>query len=122
MSGTPVRLPGGRQQKASNCQKARGTDQSARATSKLSTRCLRRFQSVFVLYHFTKKAGRILFGLLQGIAEVSYGTNFSLFIVILSTETPQVCPGRTSAQVPIESWVNSKRSCAEVPAIPGNSR
>src|SRR2546422_3936040 len=40
----------------------------------------------------------------------------------LSIATPQVWPGRTSAQVNPLSCVNSNRNCAVVPAIPGNTR
>ena len=49
-----------------------------------------------------KKAGRISPACDDKIL-LNYGTNLSLFILMLSTETPQLCPGRTSAQVPSKS-------------------
>ena len=50
-----------------------------------------------------------------------YGAiDFTLFITMLSTKTPQVWPGRRSAQVPTLSWVYSNRSWAVVPCMPGS--
>src|SRR5262245_17157123 len=43
-----------------------------------------------------------------------------LFMTTLSIETPHVCHGRTSAQVPIKSCANSNRSCIRLPASPGS--
>src|SRR5439155_726860 len=56
------------------------------------------------------------------VAVVMFGEETTLLITTLSNATPQVSPGRTSEQMPPESCVNSHRSCAVLPPIPGSLR
>src|SRR5262249_9454905 len=49
-------------------------------------------------------------------------SEMALRMTMLSTATPHVCPGRTSAQVLTPSCVYSHRSCTVRPAMPGSLR